>query len=197
MYTKLHTEGIVLKVRNVGEADRMYGIFTKDLGMVYARGRGVRNVKSLQRFALQPMSLIDVSFVRSKQGWRVTNVAPKASLFSKCGGSMAKRVFVTRVCVLLKRLVLGEDTASELFSSIRASFDYVFAHDMSVDELKTLEVLTALRALHFLGYLKEEEEWGILLQSTTTITPELIAETKKVRPHAVREINKSLKETQL
>lgn len=197
MYTKLHTEGIVLRARNVGEADRVFTIFTRDLGMVYAKGRGVRNLKSLQRYALQPMSLIDVSFVRSKQGWRVTNVAAKSSLFVLCGGNIGKRVFITRVCMLLKRLVVGEEPHVELFVSIRSAFDYVFEHDMSIDDLKTIEVLTALRVLHMLGYLKEGGVWDAFLLDTTKITPTLVSEVKKVRRQAVTEVNRALKETQL
>lgn len=197
MYTKLHTEGIVLRARNVGESDRLFTIFTKDLGMVSARGRGVRNLKSLQRQSLQQMSLIDVSFVRSKQGWRVTNVSAKGSLFALCGGNIAKRVFVTRVCMLLRRLVVGEEANVELYETVRSAFDFVFKNDVAIDDLKTLEVLTALRVLHMLGYLKEGGIWDAFLLDTTKITPTLISEVKKVRRQAVTEVNRALKETQL
>lgn len=197
MYTKLHTEGIILRARNVGESDRLFSIFTKDLGMVSARARGVRNLKSRQRQALQQMALIDVSFVRSKIGWRVTNVAAKGSLFSLCGKDIGKRVFVTRVCMLVRRLVVGEEANLELYTTIRSAFDFVFEHATSVDDLKTLEVLTALRVLHLLGYLKEGGVWDAFLLDTTKITPTLIGEVKKIRRQAVAEVNRALKETQL
>lgn len=196
-YTKVHTEGIVIKAHDVGEADRLFGIFTRDLGLVYARARGVRNLRSLQRPALQPLSLVDISFVRSKAGWRITNVASARSFFTETADDKAKRRFITRILTLLRRLVTGEETNRELFATVRVSFDFLLRETLSADELQTLEVLTVLRMFSFLGYLKQKDEWADLLKDTATLSRELLAGLKPHRRHAVAEINKALHETQL
>jgi len=196
-YTKVHTPGIVLAAHNVGEADRLFSIFTRDLGLLYARGRGVRNLSSLQRYALQPLSVVDLSVVRSRGGWRVTNVSSRDSLFALCGDDRARRLFVTRILALLKRLVTGEEMNEDLFAVISNALTFLFTETLSADELQTLEAVTVLRTLHFLGYLKQTKFFPETLLDTKEFSKQLLLDMKGKRREAIVEINRALHESQL
>lgn len=58
MYT---AEGIVLKRSNVGEADRLVTLFTKDHGKVTVRAKGVRKPTSRRAGALEPFTWVRAS----------------------------------------------------------------------------------------------------------------------------------------
>ncbi|QQR82105.1 recombination protein O N-terminal domain-containing protein [Candidatus Campbellbacteria bacterium] len=81
MYSKHHTKAIVLGAYNVGEASRTYRLFTADMGVVFARCQSSREGRSRHRYGLQFSSVSDVSLVRSRDGWRITNVTPVSSIF--------------------------------------------------------------------------------------------------------------------
>ena len=57
----------MLSERPKKEADRVYNILTRDLGLVRAHAIGVRREESKLRGALEPYSLSSVSLVRGKE----------------------------------------------------------------------------------------------------------------------------------
>ncbi len=193
----MHTEGIVVSAHNVGEADRLFSVFTRDLGLVYASGRGVRNIQSLQRYGLQLLSRVDVSFVRSRGGWRITNVTPKDSLLALSGGDMTRRLFVTRVVGLVKRLIVGEEANIHVYTALETSFAFLFDEALSHDEVETLEVITVLRLLHFLGYLKHVSAFDERMLDAGVMTKDLIVFARDHRKNAIADINRALHESQL
>ena len=61
------TPGIVLRHRPLREADRVYIILTRDLGLIRASAIGVRKETSKLRGALEPLSLSMTSWVTMKK----------------------------------------------------------------------------------------------------------------------------------
>lgn len=196
-YTKVHTPGIVLSAHNVGEADRLFGVFTRELGLLYAHGRGVRNLSSLQRYALQPLSVVDLSVVRSRGGWRITNVTPCDSLLALCGDERGRRQFVVRILSLLKRLVTGEEMNTDLFAVVSRAFEFLFTETLSADELQSLETVTVLRTLYLLGYLKKTTTFPDTLIVSTDFSKQVLVEMRGKQREAIAEINRALHESQL
>ena len=130
------TKGIVLSSVPVGEADRIYKILTRDLGLVRARALSVRKSTSKLRGALEPFSLSQVSLVRGKEFWRLTS----AELIKKIGSSGE----VARPLSLLEKLVTGESPHQELFDAVAGS--------LGEDEVEVVSQI-----LFHLGYLKESD----------------------------------------
>lgn len=65
MPTRIHkTEGIVLKYRNYGEADRIITLFTKHYGKITGLAKGVRRLKSKRAGSLEPASHIVLMLAR-------------------------------------------------------------------------------------------------------------------------------------
>ncbi len=61
-----HTEGIVIKEENYGEADRFFTVFTKDFGKIRVMAKGIRKIKAKLRSGLQFFNHIYLEFVRGK-----------------------------------------------------------------------------------------------------------------------------------
>src|SRR5581483_3017973 len=114
MYQKYHTEALVLGSRESGESDKVFSLFTKDFGLVWARASAVRTEKSKMRYALQNFSSANVSLVKGKKGWRVTG----ATALRNGGGDMHSISAFARTAELVLRLVHGEEQHEYLFAAL-------------------------------------------------------------------------------
>lgn len=70
MYT---TEGIILKKMDIGEADMLVTIYTKDFGKIRALAQGVKKESAKLKGHLEPLGLSSISFVIGKRGERLTH----------------------------------------------------------------------------------------------------------------------------
>src|SRR3989344_2888382 len=110
------TEALVLATREVGDGTQILTLLTTDLGLIFARAQGLRELKSKLRYGLQLFSLANVSLVRGQETWRVTNSEPCESLAPE---DSTKLILITRVASLLNRLVRGEEAHPELFGEYK------------------------------------------------------------------------------
>lgn len=137
------TKGITLSERPVREADRIYTIMTRDLGLVRATALGVRKEASKLRGALEPFSLSKISLVRGKEYWRLTS----AELIQKIS---SKQCFA-RPLALLEKLIQGESSNPELFDAMTEAILTLEPHD----ELSETNMVSKI--LFHLGYLKKSD----------------------------------------
>src|SRR3989344_1359216 len=108
------TEGIVIASSPQDEASKFLYILTPDLGLVGVKAQGVRELKSKLRFHLQDFTHLELSLVRGKSGWRVTNAASlRPSIVNDTVAPTLKRV-----CSLIKLLCAGEDANETLFRAL-------------------------------------------------------------------------------
>ena len=67
------TEGIILKKKDFGEADRLFWIYTEKFGMIMASAKGVRLEKSKLRGNLDVFTYGDFAVISSKDFWRLVD----------------------------------------------------------------------------------------------------------------------------
>ena len=193
MHHIYHTEGIILGSKNVGESDKYYYIFTRDLGMVYASAGGVRKMSSKLRFILQDFSYVKLDIVQGKNIFRITS-ASKANILR----DITKRIETYRIIVnisrLLRRLLAGVEPNQALFADLVHSFS-VLEKIKSKEDLFNTEAIIVLRILNNLGYIGE----NVILENLVKSPFEegILFEASKSRSHILTQINKALKETQL
>jgi DNA repair protein RecO len=142
------TRGIVLSARPVGEADRIYAILTRELGLVRARAISVRKGTSKLRGSVEPYTLAHLSFVRGKEQWRLTSAEVIKRL--PTGESVLKPL------ALLEKLVQGEAHHPELFDAIEEKLENTMIYH-SVEEKELFEINFVSTVLFHLGYLKEKD----------------------------------------
>ena len=130
------TKGLVLSERPLREADRVYSILTRDLGLVRVSATGVRKEESKLRGALEPVTLSQVSLVRGKEYWRITSAEVMRKIPALAG--------ILRPLALLEKLVQGEAAHPELFDAVEQS--------LHIDEIAFVAQI-----LYHLGYLKEKD----------------------------------------
>lgn len=187
MYQKYQTDAIVLRSYERGEADRVYALYTKEFGFVWARASAVRRESSRMRYALQNYALVNVSLVRGTAGWRAVGARAVAMI----GGDAAA---FARIGRLVERLVGGEGQNEYLFQTLT---DAHAAIQREPRELHgAIELLAVARVLYTLGYVSAEA-LGTALFTHTAFTHAELQEAEHARQKLLSSVNRALSETHL
>ena len=196
MHTLYSTECIVLGGVDSGEGSKYISLFTKDIGLVRAVAKSVREEKSKLRYCLQDFSCTYATLVRGKEVWRITGAEERYNLHNELKGESEKIFTITQILNLLQRLVHGEEKNEYLFDTLSCGFEFIKTEKMDRDALKNFEHLVVLRVLYSLGYIAKENNFTELLR-LTEINEELLSDTLSRRKDIIFAINRALKEAHL
>ncbi len=154
------TEALVCGSKLSMTSDKSYLLYTRRMGMLWATARSVRLEKSKQRYALQEFSLIRVSLVKGKGGWRIGSVDALGNPFLEAS-TRSQRAGVHAVLKLLRRLVHGEEACHVVYDEVLRALTRLSGS--APGDLSVLQDVFALRLLHMLGYIAPDEAYmGIL-----------------------------------
>lgn len=159
-YATYTTEALVCGSNDSYTSDRSYLLFTRDGGMLWASARSVREEKSKQRYALQDFSLIRVSLVKGKTGWRIGSVEAVGNPFMEARARSA-RASIAAVVKLLRRFVHGEEPHGVVYQDVVA----ILTRLASAGTLQHqgLQDRFTLRLLYQLGYIAPHSSYQDLL----------------------------------
>lgn len=162
-YKTYTTEAIVCGSRANNTSDKSFLLFTRDAGMLWASAKSVREERSKQRFALQEFSLVRVSLVRGKSGWRVGSAESERNYFTDSSSKEARAV-VTGVIKLLRQFLHGEMTHAGVFEDTKAAL--LASGLLPAAEVNRVVDLFAFRLLYRLGYIREHKDYSDFLTAT-------------------------------
>ena len=193
MHHIYHTEGIILDSANRGEADKLFSIFTRDLGMIYATAQGIRKMSSKLRFVLQDFAYLKIDLVDGKNIFRVTS-ASKTNVLEKITKTPETFRVFANIARLLKRLLAGVEPNEALFADVLKGL-FALEKTKTKEDLLNIEAIIVLRILNNLGYIGEHEILQNLIKSP--FEENIVFEASKSRAKILHQINKALKETHL
>lgn len=182
-YATYTTKAIVCGHKDSYTSDRSYLLFTERAGMLWASARSVREEKSRQRYALQDFSLIRVSLVRGKTGWRIGSVTAEQN-FYHAAKSRQLRGLVVQVIKKNRQFIRGEEPHPRLFSDTLLALEAII--DTGIETNEHLTNIYYLRLLNHLGYvapnlafsmyLEDSDSW---LEAANQLPTEAIAAIKQ------------------
>ncbi len=82
LQTRFTTEGLVIKVMNVGESDRLVTLFTRENGIIRAFASGAKNIKSKKAAATAMLTYSSFTILKKKDSYRIYEAVPIATFFS-------------------------------------------------------------------------------------------------------------------
>jgi len=145
------TEAIVCGSRANNTSDKAFLLFTRDAGMLWATARSVREERSRQRYALQDFSLIKVSLIRGKSGWRIGSAEGELNYFRGARSDTREaRAAIAGIVRLLRQFLHGEISHGTLFDDTKLALEK--AKEESLQHSDLLDIFS-LRLLHILGYI--------------------------------------------
>ena len=178
MYTIYTTPALILSATPHGDNDMILVLLTKEFGLLRAVANGLRKEASKLRFSLQPFSVSDVSLVKGKSMWRVTNASHIQSLLGD------KNNVLEKIRLTVIKLVYGEEVGG-LYDII------VDGVTSDVGDNDSLEIIIVLRILNELGYVEERglEEFF----NSTSISKDLVEKSIDKKKEIIKVINKGFK----
>jgi DNA repair protein RecO len=190
------TEGLIIGSSLSGEANKFFYIFTRDLGLIGASAQGVRRLQSKLRYSLQDFSLSQISLVRGKNNWKITNAIFDKNFYQIFNENSDKLFVCSQIFSLLKKLLAGEDKNEKLLDVVKSSLVFLEQSELGSEEIKNFECIVVLKILHNLGYLGQSENLKKFIEEQTW-SLEFLSAMNGSKKEAIENINKSIKETQL
>jgi DNA repair protein RecO (recombination protein O) len=194
MHHKYHTQGIILSSKNLGEANKLIFVYTREMGLIKAIAQGVRLGKSKLRFSLQDFSLSNIDFVKGRDLWRITS-ASFVSSFSIARESKDSMVFISHICSLIERLCGEEEKNEKVFDDFINSLKLLNNQNIESSFREALELYVVLRILNNLGYIGDSEIINKYIKNS--FNKDSINFLLKDRKLIIFHINKALKESHL
>jgi DNA repair protein RecO len=151
-YATYTTNALVCGTFDRNTADRSYLLFTREAGMLYASARSAREERSRQRYSLQDFTLVRVSLVKGKGGWKVGSIQAHSNFYHEAVDQNA-RGSVVSVFRLLRRFFKGEEPAPELFDYIAHAVKKL---SIVQPDRAFLQMLIQVHILAELGYVDNQ-----------------------------------------
>lgn len=188
------TKTIIIKSVSIGEANKYYLLLTHDLGFIRASAQGVRLHKSKLKGHLQEFSFVNISLVKGRNTWRIVSaetVNNWPTLKDKNKLTAIKNIFS-----LLLRLLHGEEKNEALFNVVESFYNFLLSSELSVENIKNLEIISVLRILYHLGYFKKSFDLTDFVKDDE-LSNNLLNLFNKNKKIAILDINNALEETHL
>jgi DNA repair protein RecO len=196
MYHIHTTHAFVLNVTPSGEKNYFITLFTREFGMIRAKAQSVRVNDSKLRYALQEYSYVEVSLVKGKEIWRITNALPIYNIYFELKNDQDIFMVIARAFSLLRRLIPEEGCEVLIFDDIKTICANVQTIKYTKSSIEILEWLFVLRMLCFLGYSKKES-FQNLCEDKIEWTNEYLDSISSYKNNAIYYINQALKASQL
>ncbi|MFA6463612.1 MAG: recombination protein O N-terminal domain-containing protein [Candidatus Paceibacterota bacterium] len=159
-HVKYTTDAFVIASKEHGEADRIFKLYTKDFGMIFAIAKGVRHLKSKLNPHLGIGGRVKISLVKGKEFWRLI----EAVKYDEDNIPVRSRKHFAKIMAVVSRLVHGEEKNPEVYNSLLGLYKALFG--LPLNCLEGLELIASTKILSGLGYSGSEELFKTIYQSS-------------------------------
>jgi DNA repair protein RecO (recombination protein O) len=143
------TEGIVIKRRNYGEADKILTIFTKRHGKLQVKAPGIRRITSRRSAHVELLNYTAISLYHGKN-LPVLTEAKTIEPFSDIKNDLKKVSSAYHVCELIDNLCPDNQENWEVFTLLNDTLRLIIKTDRLEEVIRGFE----LKILVELGFLK-------------------------------------------
>ena len=144
----ISTDGLVIRVNNVGEYDRIVSVLTADYGIIRAFVHGARSLKNKNASATSLLSYSHFSFSKKRDTYTITDSSVN-KIFFNLRGDIVKLSLAQYFCEIAENLAPVEDAAHEYLRMMLNTLHFLSEGTRSPLLLKAL---TELRMLSISGY---------------------------------------------
>ncbi|MBU7005874.1 DNA repair protein RecO [Phosphitispora fastidiosa] len=141
------TEGIIIRVRDYGEADRIVTILTSGYGKVQAIAKGCRKPKSRKRGLIQLFTHADFVLYRGRNLDTITQCEGKES-FAGIRGDLDRMAYAAYLAEVLDGFAVSGEIQEDLFY-----LALVCLHLLTVEDPELVTRVFEVRIMRLLGYM--------------------------------------------
>lgn len=122
MFVHYLTDGIILKKKDIREADQFFTVFTEDFGKISLLARASRKIKSKLRGGLRIFSLSQIEFIQGKNQKTLTDSFTKKN-FEKIFKSSSKIKVGNKISEVLEKLSSQEEADKRVWELLKNAFE--------------------------------------------------------------------------
>ena len=173
-------EGIILKRKNIGEADRIITIFTNEYGKLRVIAKGVRKISSRRGPHLEVFTHVQVMIHSGKTFESISEVVPIRA-FDNIRKDLKRVSLAYYLCDLVDNLLAERQEHRDVFGLLIDAMGQI--EDLDVNTLYSKSKLFTLELLWTLGFLPRNKSLnGQALQAfIETITERKLKSTSFAR----------------
>jgi len=157
------TEGIILKEKKIGEADKNLIIYAYHLGKINVLAKGVDRIYSKKGRHLQPFSICQLELRKNKK-WFYLREVKIIKNFRKIKDNLAKTMVGYYFNELLDKSLHGEERNEEIFNLFKDSLEIL--NDIKKDKIINLIYAFQIKLIKILGYLFSFQNENDLYEQT-------------------------------
>lgn len=147
-------EGIILKRKNVGEADRIITIFTNEYGKLRCIAKGIRKISSRRGPRLEVFTHVQVIIHRGKSMESITDVE-SVDMYEKMRQDLQRVSLGYYLCDLVDSLLPEKQEHRDVFLLLSSAFNALQTAD-STSLYRQIKIFS-LELLWVLGFLPREK----------------------------------------
>jgi len=147
------TKGIVLKRKDVGEADKIITVFSDRYGKIIARAKGVRKILSKNGGSIELFILADFVFAEGKN-FDILVGASIINSFKNIRNNLKKTAIAYYFVELVDKLTSEKEGSNKIFGLLLESFSFL---DSKKEKLLIYPYFE-LNLLSYLGYFPQLEK---------------------------------------
>ena len=154
MATHYRSQGIIFQKKDVGEADRLFSVYTKDFGRLDLLARAERKIKSKLRGGLELFYLSEIEFIQGKAYKTLTDTI----LIDSCQGlrkSLEKLTSAHKISNILDRLMKAEEADDNIWDLLLEVFGNLNSWRENKENWKLIYHYFLWNILFLLGYQLE------------------------------------------
>lgn len=149
----IKVEAIVLKRKNVGEADRLLTIFTREYGKMQIKAVGVRKIASKRASHIELLNKVSCTLYKGK-GMPILTEVQSTKQFAKIKEDLQKVGFAYHLCELIESLCPENQENARIFDL----FEHVLEGLTRTHNIVSLLHAFEIQLLTLLGYYPAYEE---------------------------------------
>lgn len=172
-HVKYTTDAFVIASREQGEVDRIFKLYTKDFGMIFAIAKGVRHLKSKLKPHLGIGGRVRISLVKGKEFWRLV----EAVKYDEENLPIRSRKHFAKIIAVVSRLVHGEEKNAEVYEVLIGLYRALLTLPIKCQE--GLELIASTKILNGLGYSGSDKLFQTVRNSSFKEEDALIALAEK------------------
>ncbi len=155
---ELKYTGIILSKKDIGEADRIYGIYTMEAGKIQAKAVGVRKQNAKLAGALENFTLADITVVKKNGTGKITSSIIENS-FLNIRSNFETIAAVFEIAKIFNRLVGIGERDEKIFNLLKDYLETV--NKLTGRDKEKVEIISQgfiFKLLKELGYKIEAEK---------------------------------------
>ncbi len=122
MFVHYRTEAFILRKEDIGEADRLFTVYSKAFGRLELLAKAGRKIKSKLRGGLELFYLSELEFIQGK-GYKTIIDAFLINNFKEIRNDLAKLSVAYKISETLDQLIRGQEQDEQVWNLIKKTFN--------------------------------------------------------------------------